>query len=122
MDDYNATRVKLTAEMADESNQVKNLVIKGEDARMLGEMQLLKSNYAELFTLNNQLIGEYTKRSTNHLALLDALKQVNAMIQVASRLRIGTSTARVVKACRSAVKENNIHALFYILQSGQEER
>jgi Bardet-Biedl syndrome 2 protein len=38
VDDYNATRLKLTAEMADSSNLVKTLVIKAEDSRILGEM------------------------------------------------------------------------------------
>ena len=38
VDEYNAIRLKLTAEMADSSNVVKTLVIKAEDARILGDM------------------------------------------------------------------------------------
>ena len=38
VDEYNAIRLKLTAEMADSSNIVKTLVIKAEDARILGDM------------------------------------------------------------------------------------
>ncbi len=82
----------------------------------------MRQHYAELFTLNNELIGEYKKRSLNHQALLDALKQVNNMIQIAAKLRNGQSKTRVISACRKAVKNNNIHALFYIIQSGHEER
>ena len=29
-------------------------------------MALMRKMYTELFTLNNELIGEYTKRSNNH--------------------------------------------------------
>ena len=46
VDEFNATRLKLTAEMADTSNVVKTLVIKAEDARILNEMKLMKRMYA----------------------------------------------------------------------------
>ena len=81
----------------------------------------MRRYYSELFTLNNQLMGEYTKRSTNHQALLDALKEVNNMIQLAARLRFGNAKATVIAACRKAIKNNNIHALFYIVKTGKEE-
>ena len=42
VDEYNSIRLKLTTEMADSSGQVKNLVIKAEDARILGEMRLMR--------------------------------------------------------------------------------
>ncbi|EQC35357.1 hypothetical protein SDRG_07069 [Saprolegnia diclina VS20] len=121
VDDCNSIRLKLTGEMADDSNQIKNLVIRAEDARLLNDMGRMRSYYAELFTLNNQLLGEYTKRSTNHQALLDALKEVNNMIQLAARLRVGQAKSSVVVACRKAIKANNIHALFYIVKTGMEE-
>jgi hypothetical protein len=38
VDEYNVTRLRLTAEMADSSNLVKSLVIKAEDARILFDM------------------------------------------------------------------------------------
>ena len=63
---YNAARLKLTAEMADQSNTAKTLVIKAEDARILGEYKLMRATYTELYTLNAELMGEYTKRANNH--------------------------------------------------------
>ncbi|DBA02908.1 TPA: hypothetical protein N0F65_005935 [Lagenidium giganteum] len=121
VDEYNGIRLKLTGEMADDSNQVKNLIIRVEDARILTDMSRMRRFYSELFTLNNQLLGEYTKRSTNHQALLDALKEVNSMIQLAARLRFGNAKNVVITACRKAIKNNNIHALFYIVKTGKEE-
>jgi len=118
VDEYNSIRLKLTAEMADNSNLVKNLVIKAEDSRILGDMPLMRKMYTELFTLNNELIGEYTKRSNNHQNLLNALKDVNHMIQKAARLRVGKAKTQVVTACRNAIKSNNIHSLFQIISKG----
>lgn len=46
VDEFNQTRLKLTAEMADSSNLLKSLVIKAEDARILGEMKLMQQIYA----------------------------------------------------------------------------
>jgi hypothetical protein len=39
-------RQKLTAEMADSINLIKELVIKAEDARIVGDMNLMKRYYA----------------------------------------------------------------------------
>lgn len=47
----------------------------------------MRSLYAELFAINNELIGEYTKRARNHEELLAALKEVNQMIQKAAKMR-----------------------------------
>jgi Bardet-Biedl syndrome 2 protein len=55
----------------------------------------MSRHYAELFKLNNQLIGEYVKRSNNHQALLEALKEVNHTIQKAANLRMGQAKTKV---------------------------
>ena len=38
--DYNSQRLKMTADMADVSQRVKTLIIKAEDARILGAMEV----------------------------------------------------------------------------------
>ena len=63
VDEYNATRLQLTAEMADSSQQAKTLVIKAEDARILGDIKGMRAAYAQLYSLNGSLIGEYNKRA-----------------------------------------------------------
>ena len=120
VDEFNAARLKLTAEMADQSNTAKTLVIKAEDARILGDIKAMRAAYAELYALNGELMGEYSKRANNHEQLLAALKEVNQMIQKAARLRVGPPKSRVVSACRTAIKANNIHALFKIIKTGAE--
>lgn len=120
VDEYNAVRMKLTAEMADSANLVKALIVKAEDYRMLADMQHLKKVFSSLQQTNADLIAEYNKRANNHQQLLGQLKEVNMMIQKAAKLRAGTAKSRVVNACRQAIKKNNIHALFQIIKTGQD--
>ena len=120
VDDYNAARIKMTAEMADSSNLAKTLVIKAEDARILEDIKSMRRAYSELYSQNAGLLGEYNKRANNHEQLLAALKEVNQMIQKAARLRVGAPKSRVVSACRAAIKANNIHSLFKIIKTGAE--
>uniref|UniRef100_A0A7S3GBK3 Bardet-Biedl syndrome 2 protein homolog n=1 Tax=Palpitomonas bilix TaxID=652834 RepID=A0A7S3GBK3_9EUKA len=77
VDEFNTTRLKLTAEMADSSNMVKALVIKAEDARILGDMDHMRKMYSELHNVNRELVGDHMKRANNHNELLAALKEVN---------------------------------------------
>lgn len=103
VDEYNATRLHMTAEMADQSNSAKTLVIRAEDARILGDIKAMRATYAELYALNGELIGEYTKRANNHEQLLAALKEVRllpAASHLTSRTRGGrqTQTMRVCGA------------------------
>lgn len=120
VDEYNAVRLKLTAEMADSSNLVKALIVKGEDYRMLSDMGNMKKVFSNLQQTNSDLIAEYNKRANNHTQLLSQLKEVNMMIQKAAKLRVGTPKTRVVSSCRQAIKKNNIHELFQIIRTGHD--
>lgn len=81
----------------------------------------MRRMYGELFDLNRELIMEHTKRATNHSDLLTALKEVNQMIQKAAKLRMGSAKTRIISACRQAIKQNNIHDLFKILNFGSSK-
>lgn len=118
VEELNAIRLKLSAEIADSSNVIKQLAIKAEDSRILNDMSSMTKIYGHLFEMNRQLIGEYTKRANNHAELLKVLKDVNHMIQKAARLRVGEHKTRVVNECRQAIKSNNIQALFKIIKLG----
>jgi len=118
VDEYNAQRMKLTAEMVDASNLLKTLVVKAEDFRVINDMTSMKKTYLEIAKINADLFQEYKVRSTNHQELMAQLKTVNTMIQKAANLRVGQGKARVVTACRNAIKSNNINELFQILRDG----
>lgn len=51
--------------------RVKAFVVRAEDARLLGDMPLMRKLYAELQTLNRKMIGEYAKRANNHQVGMD---------------------------------------------------
>eukprot|EP00455_Lapot_gusevi_P042984 TRINITY_DN5176_c0_g1_i13.p1 TRINITY_DN5176_c0_g1~~TRINITY_DN5176_c0_g1_i13.p1 ORF type:complete len:113 (+),score=35.50 TRINITY_DN5176_c0_g1_i13:85-423(+) len=109
----------MSADIADNSNLLKALVIKAEDARLMKNTRLMRRMYNELYDMNRDLLAEYMKRCNNHNQLLEALKQVNQMIQKAARLRVGRFKAEVVSACRAAIKTNNIQAVFKVIRAGR---
>ena len=106
--------------IAADNTTTQSLVVKAEDARIMGNMALMRRHYAELYTLNTSLVAEYVKRANNHQALLAALKDVNHMIQKASNLRMGTAKSTVVTQCRQAIKANNIQSLLQIIETGSD--
>ena len=112
---FNETRLRMTAEMADSSQLVKSLVIKAEDARILGDMVLMRQFYSQLSEVNGELIAEHTKLSRNHVLLLEHLKRTNSYIQMASKLRVGKERLQLVAQCRKAIKAGNTGALTSIL-------
>ncbi len=65
------------------------------------------------------LAEDYKRRSQNHEALLQCLKQVHDAIQQASRLRTGSAKASVVTQCRQAVKVNDAAMLIKAMRLGQ---
>ena len=69
--------------------------------------------------LCRELVMEHQKRATNHEELLQALKLVNNMIQHAAQLRVGAPKARVVTACRAAIKANNTSALLKVIKDSR---
>jgi Bardet-Biedl syndrome 2 protein len=118
VEDANAMRLKMQADTADSAQLVKALVVKAEDSRLLRDMPAMRRMYSSLLDVNRELMLEHTKRATNQEALLDALKQVNAMIQKAAKLRRGKNKTGVVSACRTAIKNNNFQSLFKIIENG----
>jgi Bardet-Biedl syndrome 2 protein len=118
VDERNADRARLAAEVADGANLVKSYIIRAEDARILRDMDTMMRMYNELMDVNRELIAEHNKRAENHQALLAALRRTNQMIQRAAKLRCGGAKTRIVSACRAAIKANNVHALFNLIQFG----
>ncbi|CAM9282098.1 unnamed protein product [Ectocarpus fasciculatus] len=113
--EYNISRNRLQADMADDSQRVKALIVRAEDSRLMVDMESMRRAYTELYGLNNQLIAGYSTRAANHEGLMAGLKQINQVIQRASNLRVGTAKTQVVSACRAAVKANNLDTLVNII-------
>lgn len=58
MAELNQSRLRLTVDAAENVNKVKGLIIKGEDARLMGDMSLLKRHYINLYGVNSVLAME----------------------------------------------------------------
>ena len=116
--DFNAARIRLSADMADDLQRVKALVVRAEDSRLLNDMVLMRRAYTELYALSNQLIGGYNIRAGNHAGLLAALKEVNQMIQKAANLRAGQAKTSIITDSRAALKKNNSDLLVKIVADG----
>ena len=118
--ELNSQRVKVVADMAEDTQHVKALVVRAEDSRLMIDIETMRRAYTDLYALNNQLIAGYNNRAATHESLLVALKDVNQMIQKAANLRVGSSKTRVINDCRLAVKANNMSALFRIIRQGYD--
>ena len=118
VEDMNAMRVRLAADMADDSQRVKALVVRAEDCRLMHDMEAMRRAYTELFALNSQLTVGYNVRAGNQASLLAALKEVNQMIQRAANLRVGKAKTSIIADCRASVKANNFAALSKIIRFG----
>ena len=111
-------RQQLTAEMADNSGVIGNLVVRTEDARLMNHMGNMTKALNQLYQLNKDLMVDYKIRSNNHLQLVQCLKTVNQAIRRAGRLRAGKPKTQVITACKKAVKSNDQDALFRVMQYG----
>uniref|UniRef100_A0A5F9D3A6 Bardet-Biedl syndrome 2 protein homolog n=1 Tax=Oryctolagus cuniculus TaxID=9986 RepID=A0A5F9D3A6_RABIT len=118
VDEYHSVHQKLSADMADNSNLIRSLLVRAEDARLMRDMKTMKRRYMELYDLNKDLLNEYKIRCNNHTELLGNLKAVNQAIQRAGRLRVGKPKNQVITACRDAIRSNNINTLFRIMRVG----
>uniref|UniRef100_A0A8C0DUE4 Bardet-Biedl syndrome 2 protein homolog n=1 Tax=Balaenoptera musculus TaxID=9771 RepID=A0A8C0DUE4_BALMU len=118
VDEYHSVHQKLSADMADNSNLIRSLLVRAEDAHLMRDMKTMKNRYMELYDLNKDLLNGYKIRCNNHTELLGSLKAVNQAIQRAGRLRVGKPKNQVITACRDAIRSNNINTLFRIMRVG----
>uniref|UniRef100_G1P3P7 Bardet-Biedl syndrome 2 protein homolog n=1 Tax=Myotis lucifugus TaxID=59463 RepID=G1P3P7_MYOLU len=118
VDEYHSVHQKLSADMADNSNLIRSLLVRAEDARLMRDMKTMKNRYMELYDLNKDLLNGYKIRCNNHTELLGNLKAVNQAIQRAGHLRVGKPKNQVITACRDAIRSNNINTLFRIMRVG----
>lgn len=122
VNECNAARLRLIADMADDSQRIKALLIRAEDSRLMLDMQSMRQAYTELNALNSQLVGGYAIRASNQELLLSVLKEVNSMIQKAANLRVGKSKQKVITDSRAAIKADNMKALQRIFKMGRSQQ
>nr|CCC90926.1 putative intergrin alpha chain protein [Trypanosoma congolense IL3000] len=116
--ELDGVRQRMSDDIADTASNIKPLLMRAEDSRMLCDIANMRRYYAQLYELDKELIGENLKLCNNFKELKSALKQLNAFILKASRLRIGKAKAQLVAACRECVKVGDMRSLINILRTG----
>ena len=118
VEELDALRATMAADAAGAAAPLKALAVAAEDARLLGDARGVRRAYTRLRALNAELAAAHARRAETHAALLRALRGVNRATQAAARLRVGPPAARVVAACRAAVKAGEVSALARIVRDG----
>eukprot|EP00898_Chlorokybus_atmophyticus_P001694 jgi/Chlat1/2525/Chrsp175S02381 len=111
-------RLAQQAEQAARAAALKSLLLRAEDARQLVDVPLLRGACAHVAGLHRDGLLGHAKADVLHRELIDALKELNQLIQRAARLRVGEAQIKIVAACRNAVKANNLQALARLAQLG----
>ena len=118
VEEFNTARTALTINMAENSQNVKALVVAAEDARIQKNMQHFRQTLGRLHQFNGQLLSEFQIRLNNHTELLQHLKSLNQYIQRAGNIRSGPVKNRVIAACKEAVKNREADTLIRIISTG----
>lgn len=118
VEEIQAVRQRLASEIADTSSNIRTLVIRSEDARLLHEYVNLRQTYTDLQIFTRDLMNSYRIRQTNHSDLVTALKEINLSIQKSANLRVGKAKMHLINSCRMAIKKNNLNSLSKIITSG----
>ncbi|KAJ8925470.1 hypothetical protein NQ315_009304 [Exocentrus adspersus] len=111
-------RIRLSTDVADRLGQIRHFIIKAEDSR-LNNIKEMPTYYSELNAINKELINGYKIRLQNYNEGVETMKRINAIIQKASRLRVGQKSSTMISNCRKAIENNNIEGLIKIIRSGE---
>ncbi|CAF3956753.1 unnamed protein product [Rotaria sp. Silwood2] len=118
IEEYQIARQRISSDMAEHANIIRSFLIRAEDARLLGDISVMKRNYIDLLNLNRDLIHGYKIRCTNHEELMKNLRFLNQMVQKAGNLRIGRYKTIATNQCRAAIKANNAQLLIKTIKTG----
>jgi len=100
----NTLKIHFAANMSENINNLKASIVRAEASHMIDDVEGVRQNYAAVLAENGALIGEYTKRSNNHVELLKSLKQLNNLIRLAAGLRVGEASKTIVALCRECIR------------------
>ncbi|OXA51473.1 Bardet-Biedl syndrome 2 protein [Folsomia candida] len=118
VEEYQESNDRLGADISDQSGVIKTLLIRAEDARLIGDIKGMRKWYMQLHDANRNLINQHQIRCNMAENISESIKAVNQIIQKAARLRVGKPKANVITACRDALRVKNIEAISRIIKSG----
>nr|XP_023024753.1 Bardet-Biedl syndrome 2 protein homolog [Leptinotarsa decemlineata] len=110
---------RLNTDVADRLTQIRTLIIQAEDSR-LNDLDQLPFYYNELMAINKEMIGGHNIRLQNYNEVVETTKGINAIIQKASKLRVGQKSSNVINYCRNYMNNNNAEGLIKVIRTGEQ--
>lgn len=137
---YQAIRQRLTVDMADQVNEIRNCYNESENARLMSDTVEMKRCYAAILSGNEHLVDLQNIRDSNYNELMKRLKQINLHIQYSSNCRgknnfvlllvnskiycafllVGKYQTDVIQASRQAIKAEDFEQLIKLTLHGIE--
>ncbi|CAK5083579.1 unnamed protein product [Meloidogyne enterolobii] len=118
MDERYQVNERLSSEMVERINFVRECVVRAEDMLVIRDFSDARKLYGRLTILNKELIGQKTVRMAARKELLDGLKFLNVSIDQFARLRVGEPSYSLIKECRKAIANDNLEALPKLFEFG----
>jgi Bardet-Biedl syndrome 2 protein len=87
IDEFQKFKHTVSASIAEFVSQVKELAVRAEDTRMIGDMKALKKIYNSLNANNGFILAEYNKRLENHNEMTKHISELGQIIKSFSGLR-----------------------------------
>ncbi|XP_015513002.1 Bardet-Biedl syndrome 2 protein homolog isoform X1 [Neodiprion lecontei] len=112
------TEIRLRAGEARGAAMLRNLLVRTEDARILGDAKNAKTRLAQLRAVNGDLIRDHEIGANSYRDLVRTLKELNAAVQRIARLRVGKASANAIAKCRSAIRDGDTRALVAVARQG----
>nr|XP_018903304.1 PREDICTED: Bardet-Biedl syndrome 2 protein homolog [Bemisia tabaci] len=119
LDELRKNISRMATSTADNVSMIKSLIVQAEDARILKLMKNMRDCYVQLYQLNKEMTANSKIVCENHSNLMNILKNINSIIQHATRLHVGKNKSEIISLSRNATANNNVDALIKIIQTGR---
>ena len=116
------TKVVQKAEIAGLIAQLKDMIVRIENADEIGQYQTLYNGVIECEKLNAEIAREHVKRITNKETLGFGNQKVNSMIQKFAELRKGNARNTLLQYCRKELQSHDYKKLSYLVEYGHYMR
>jgi Bardet-Biedl syndrome 2 protein len=114
------TQVVQRAEVAGLIANLKDLIVRIENAELIGQYQTLYDSVVECERLNEEIGREHMKRLANKPTTGSGNQKVNAMIQKFAELRKGGARNSLLQLARKELQSRNFQKLAYLLEHGHQ--
>lgn len=118
--EMNDTQQIQRTEVAGLIAQLKDIIVKIENADEIGLYPTMHESIGECERLNAEIAREHIKRITNKDVLGTGNQKVNSLVQKFAELRKGSSRNMLLQMCRKELQTRDFKKLAYLLEYGHE--